>query len=74
MSPFHLEILMHYLVSPAPFRTDNQTFREYRQYWIETGCIEAGKSSGEYCVTDKGRAWMDKALSTPMPVQKWVWE
>ena len=25
-------------------------------------------------ITDKGRAWLDRALATPLPVQKWVFE
>ena len=75
ITPLHLEILMHYFVYATPFRADSETIRSYIQYWVEVGCLEptdAGTLS--YDVTEKGQAWINKVLSTPMPTQKWVWE
>lgn len=74
LTPLHLEILMHYYVSPDPFRDDSEGIRSYRQYWVEVGCLSRCDDLSGYCVTEKGRAWLRKALSTPMPTQKWVWE
>lgn len=74
LTPLHLEIIMHHYISRSPFRNDTEAIRSYRQYWIEEGCIEPLDGNQAYGVTDKGVAWIEKALSTPMPVQKWVWE
>lgn len=74
LTPLHLEILIHHAVCSEPFRADTETIRSYRQYWVETGCLLPAKDASGYCATEKGKAWLDKALSTPMPTQKWVWE
>ena len=74
LTPLHVEIIMHHYISPGSFRADTETIRSYRQYWIEEGCIEYNGGETTYVVTDKGKAWIEKILSTPMPTQKWVWE
>ena len=74
MTPLHLEILMHHHVSPEPFPRDSYVIRSYRQYLIEVGLLGPGDEPQVYTTTDKGKAWIKKALSTPMPTQKWVWE
>mgnify|MGYP001171530968 CR=1 FL=1 len=74
LTPLHIKILLHYYVTFEPFSPDTETFRSYREFWIASGCLEYEGGDTPYVVTGKGKAWLERVLSTPMPTQKWVWE
>lgn len=71
MTPLHLEILMHHYVSPTPFRATGEVIAQYTQNLIDMGLLRCET----HCIltTDKGKAWFERVLNTPMPTQKWVW-
>jgi len=73
ITPCHLEILMHYYVSPTVYpQHDAPAVIEYTQWLVDNGVLEShldGESG--YEVTEKGKAWIDLILATPMPVMKW---
>lgn len=70
MTPFHLEILLHYFSSGGDFPRQGPVLDDCRSELIEWGLL----TEFPYKVTDKGDAWLHKVLYTPMPTQKWVWE
>lgn len=74
LTPLHLEILIHHFVSPEPFSRNSETSRSYSDELIELGLLETGASTGIFCITDKGKAWLEHVLETPMPTMKWTWE
>lgn len=80
LTPFEMEAMLYYArfgsdggesyqsVSPATHALVEQThdlLKENGLLWTASGGLRWG-------ITEKGRAWIDMALSTPLPVQKWV--
>lgn len=74
LTPIHLEILIHHFVSPEPFSRNSDTIQEYHNDLLGLELLETGASTGIFCVTDKGKAWLEHILETPMPTMKWTWE
>lgn len=75
-TPLHLEILLHALVQGTPFPRSSEGITEYRDHLVLAGLIELETDTDvamTFVITDKGRAWLDRALSTPLPTMKWVW-
>jgi hypothetical protein len=71
MTPFHLEILLHYSYSNQPFeRATASAHDEVARDLVKLGVLEV--CGDGYQGNDKGRAWVDFMLKTPLPVQKWV--
>ena len=77
MTPLHMIILIECNGSETPgvnIKTEiwnSPAAQEYRREMSEMGLIYGHNLPR---ITEKGKAWLDKALSTPMPVQKWVFE
>lgn len=73
LTPLEMEMLLHFYCRPTPFETPanadlvSQSLRRLH----DAGLIDRMDFPS---TTDKGRAWVERALSTPLPVQKWVWE
>lgn len=80
LTPLHLEILIHYHASPHVFPRSSQCSDNYTRHLVSLGLLEnAGVDVFDGCkapfqLTEKGRAWLERVLSTPMPKQAWVWE
>lgn len=57
MTPFHLEILLHFCTSNARFpREDAPAFHQYAMELVDKGVLLA-VSGCSYEVTEKGKAW-----------------
>lgn len=74
MTPLHMMILLECNITGSG---ENMKW----DIWVS----EAGKKAkndlngwglidGMRHITDKGSIWLERALDTPMPVQKWVFE
>jgi len=74
LSPFEMKMLMHYHCSPEAFDGGTATSELVRSCHVKLVAHELLCRGEEYQITERGRAWLDRALSTPLPVQKWVWE
>lgn len=73
MSLLHLEILMHYIGSRDLFPRDSVWIQHCHDEHEKAGLLSC-EGGVLYSITDKGRVWLEKAASTPLPVQKWVFE
>lgn len=73
LSPFDLRVLIHYLGTSEPFpsRASPSLVEDSIAHLCRAGLIASKDCPA---VTEMGRAWIDKACTTPLPVQKWVWE
>lgn len=74
LTPLHLEILLHHFVSTVAFRHDNECVQNARNDLMTLELLDSYEASGFFLVTDKGKAWLEHVLATPMPTHKWVWE
>lgn len=45
--------------------------QEARKWLYLNGIIDSGDFP---TITDKGRSWIERMMSTPMPTQKWVYD
>jgi hypothetical protein len=71
MTPYELEILLHYYVSPAPFaRITAPAFLGAVGGLIGDDLLQLDE--GGYHVTDKGLAFVRMVLATPLPEQEWT--
>ena len=80
VTPLEMEMMLYYArfgsdggdhykcVSPATLSLLEDTHDMLKQaglIWTASGGVRWG-------VTEKGRTWIDMALSTPLPIQKWA--
>lgn len=75
LSPFEMGVLMHYARrSGEPFESNaaEHLTRETHCNLSHYGLLFTSSGGVRYEITDRGLAWLDMALSTPLPVQKWV--
>jgi hypothetical protein len=72
LSPFEMKMLLHHACSPEPFETraTADLVSQSLAHLHGAGLIDRVDFPS---ATDKGRAWIAKALSTPLPVQEWIW-
>lgn len=72
LSPFEMKMLMHHACTSEPFETraTSELVADSLKHLHSSGLIDRTDFPA---ATDKGRAWLDRALSTPLPVQEWVW-
>jgi hypothetical protein len=72
--PIYVEILLFYFTTPAlhPCQ-DAPAYASARSWLIGSELLvhDATKAS-HYEVTDKGAAWIEMLLRTPLPEQRWV--
>ena len=78
MTPFELEVLMHYYVTPAPHRVELENppvWAAMRDWFIAEDLLKARtertRGDGTYLVTERGAAYVEHVLQTPLPLQKW---
>jgi hypothetical protein len=70
LTPFELEVLMHYFVSQSEFQRINApAFKGAVGRLIGDDLLEL---DGSYKVTTRGRAYMYMLLDTPLPEHGWV--
>ena len=79
-APLYLNILLHYYSMACPYAEQDEAHRtspsvsKFHKDLIDDGLIEQGNENFPemgYRVTEKGRAWVDHILSTPLPEQRW---
>lgn len=70
MTPLHMIILIECFLGQEHSWTDDATGSDKAVMDLE----EDGLISPDFKITNKGLAWIERAVSTPMPVQKWVFE
>jgi hypothetical protein len=82
LTPFEMGVLIFYATRPGLYTSsarDDLLGRTHAKLQ-ETGLIDlegidpGGGMLGQKIITSKGDAWLERALATPLPVQKWVWE
>lgn len=77
MAPLHLLLMLHYYVHKHPYPKASVTSAEYESELAASGLLtrhDSANEDGSYSITPKGEAWVEKALATPMPTQKWGYE
>lgn len=76
MTPLHIEILLHYNSRPCDMEhMDAPAVYDYCQDLLNLGILTFENLDGarnSYKLTEKGHAWLDGILATPLPVQKWA--
>lgn len=74
LTPNELRVLLGYVIniSISTARVDDIPHRNQLERYGLVAKVESPQCN--YVITDKGMAWLDRALSTPMPVCRWVWE
>ena len=71
MTPFQLEVLMHHFTSPASFpRSDAPGYQDAVEYWIILDVLERVNSNVPIRVTALGKIFIDRLLSTKVPISK----
>ena len=78
VTPFEMKMLIHYACSPGPFEspaTRELVESAHRNLWTVDLIDIVAEDRAVAKITSRGRAWLERALSTPLPSeQKWVWE
>ncbi len=79
MSEFRLtagamQMLLHYYTSPEPFRGRGNVRFDEECHNILNDCdlIFTASGGARWEIADKGRAYVEMVLETPLPVQKWA--
>ncbi len=78
MPPCYFRLLMHYYCSPEEHEdVVKGEFNGNVKWLLEQGLIcerdaDDREYGGTYRATDRGTAYVVAALSTPLPVQRWV--
>lgn len=75
-TPLHLQLILHAHVTNSPYPTwELPVAREYTAELIRLGLIEGNLVSefggGSCSTTEKGEAFIEMLLRTPLPVQLW---
>ena len=76
MTPFEIEILLHYHVSTAPHRVEHDIVPIWpvtREWFFAEGLLEqfASMNGGSYRTTERGKAWIDYVCNLPLPEKSW---
>lgn len=75
MTPYAFQILLHYYWSPedwdGPSR-GNALHREIMTKMLQDDLLNFATDGREFQITERGRAFIDHALSTPLPEKVWV--
>lgn len=76
LTPFRLEILLHYFYSAEPHpRIKEACVLAVIDHWINQGVMQREiytESAGGNRITEKGNAWVNFILDTPMPIPTWI--
>lgn len=74
MSPFKMDVLMHYYCMAVPHpKVMSKGVQEYIHDLVEDGVMIMDEESGTgFRMTEKGYAWIQMILDTPMPISVWT--
>jgi hypothetical protein len=77
MTPFSIEIVLHYYYSPEEHRGSHAPiWGGTIQFLLDEGLLakraELSEYGASYEATEKGRAYVEALCAMPFPVQKWV--
>lgn len=65
-TPLHIELMLHFSTSDAPFHQPSPVAEDYTSDLIDKGLVQ--KTAYGHGVTSAGRAFIDLLCSTPLPV------
>lgn len=76
MSPLKLTILLHYYASSEDFDPGNPNISMFLNELFNEGLLDESVKDDNidetyHYLTDKGRAYIDYILATPLPTMKW---
>jgi len=67
MTPYELDILLHFHVSPVPYKNPHMgLYRAIVRKFIEQGVIEPNKTDS-WDTTPLGAAWLNRILQVKIP-------
>lgn len=73
MTPFQMEMLLHYYYSPEPFpRADTSAGVDALEYFRAENLIKEMPEEGEIRLSDRGLAYVEFLRSLPLPVANWT--
>lgn len=77
MTPFEIEIMLHYYYRPRYFRDGDfsaPASRSALESFCENGLLrEAPVNAGAlYEITERGRVYVEALKSVPLPIQVWI--
>lgn len=72
LTPLELEILLHYYSSSDEFKTESRKTDDAIMRFIYDDIIEPLTETSPERLTNKGKAWVELVLNTPMPQQVWL--
>jgi hypothetical protein len=81
-TPLHISIMLHYFTTPTLIEhASSISTVEFTLELIREGLLASTNTvttihtiNNKYRVTDKGKAFINKILSTPIPVKVTTWE
>lgn len=74
MDPLRLQILIVFYMSPGPYdgaEKDGAVYLEHRNALIARGLVYVPDGTF-HRITNRGRAYIDHILKTPLPEQRWM--
>lgn len=72
MTPYNLEVLIHFHCSNAPFpREDASIFAETIEHMVNIGLLEWSDAIPGCKITDRGRAHVHFLCMMPLPIKGW---
>lgn len=76
MTPFELDILLHYYSSASEHEAvlnNVPIWPETREWFLRSGLLEphASDHGASYRTTEKARVFIEYIMSLPLPVQEW---
>lgn len=78
MTPYDLKLLLHIYVTPINFEhAGTEHYEGVIQDFLMRGIIKqetefSYHNEHGYALTEKGKAWLEMILSTPVPVNRWI--
>lgn len=75
MTPLHLEILFHWYQSNEPFRTDTVAVLQFTNELLNNEILNdyiPNRPGKLYEVSQKGKAYIEMILATPLPEYAYV--
>jgi hypothetical protein len=83
MTPLQMQMMIHYYARLTPYaehepdHANSLAVRDQRQQLVACGLLvqktdETGWDGTSYCVTDKGRAYVNHLREVQIPVAVWV--
>ena len=75
MTPFEIDILLHYATTLGPhplMRDPPPIWRNTIRGFIEQGLLLESNDNAAYIKTDRLTAYAEELQRVPLPVQKWV--